>query len=753
MATKADTLAPDAPGRSRTLRDGAERLFERARRLRSGAARALGRRGALLFVALLAMNAGNLAFHVLASQLLGPGRYGALGSLLAILVALAVPFGALQVALTGEVARAHEAGRPVRAGALAVRLVLVGLVASAVLASLAPVVRDYLHLQSVWPVLFIAAYLVPMSVGVVPWACLCGHRRFGTVAAAVVAAATTRIGVGAVLLGAGAGVAEAALATLAGEVVLACALLAGARRWLGGGRAGALWIGGREALAGVGALAGLAVLVGLDTVLARHHLDAADAGRYAAAAMLARGALFLCQAATTAAVPILASARPDRADAALRQTLVLAGALGLLATATLTLSAGSLLPAIFGAGFDAEPALMLLLGLASTGAGLLSVLIQRDIARRKGGAAGAWAGVAVLPVLIALVHSGPVAVAGACVAAVAVALAVALAADRRRRRAAPRPAMALPGLSVGHEVDLTVVVPFHNPGRALRPNLERLLEVLEEARVSYEVITVDDGCTDGSGATIADLDGLRLRRLRLDRNQGKGEALRAGLRLGRGRYLGFIDSDGDIDPRLWGPYLELMRAHRPDAVVGSKRHPASVYEMRRVRRLCSLGYQRLARILFRLPVHDTQVGIKLFRRELLIDALPRTVERGFVFDLELLAVARRMGYRRLMEAPVLLSRGELSTIRVSTVWTMLVQTAAVAWRMHVLGRYGSRAHERPAAEPAGLPAPVRVPAPAPFTVPGVAVPVAASARVVPPAAPLLPSASGRLTAPVTGAVA
>jgi len=668
-----------------------------------GARSELGGRAVLLFVALLAMSAGNLAFHVLSGRLLGPESYGALGALLAVLVAVTVPFAALQVALTGEVARRREAGLPLRAGALALRLTLVGTGVAVLLAALAPLLGAYLHLPSVTPVLWLAAYLVPMSAGVVPWACLCGQRRFGALAAAVLAAASARLGLGALLLTSGAGVAGAAAATLAGEAVLALVLLLGARESLRGGRLARLGLDRRAALGGVAALAGLSVLVGLDSVLARHYLVAEDAGRYAAAAMLARGGLFLSQAATSVALPMLASAQPRHAAAALRRTLLVAGALGLTTTAALTIGASRLLPAVFGSGFAVDPALMLLLGLASSAAGLLGVLVQSEIARGCVGAGAAWTGVGALALLAALVHDGPAAMAAVALSATALALLLALAPLRRPQAAVPRPAMARPG-PAEEELDLTVVVPFHNPGGALRPNLQRLIEVLDRAEVGYEVIAVDDGCTDGSGATIADLADRRIRRLTFERNRGKGEALRAGLQLGRGRYLGFIDADGDIDPRLWGPFLALMRDHRPDAVLGSKRHPQSVYTMGWARRVSSLGYQRLTRLLFRLPVRDTQVGIKLFRRQLLLDALPRTVERGFVFDVELLAIARRMGYRRLMEAPVVLRRGELSTIRVSTVTTMLVQTLAVAWRMHVLGSYGERASDGP---------PIALPAPAP----------------------------------------
>lgn len=240
-------------------------------------------------------------------------------------------------------------------------------------------------------------------------------------------------------------------------------------------------------------------------------------------------------------------------------------------------------------------------------------------------------------------------------------------------------------------MDLTVVVPFFNPGGVLRRNLLKLLSVLLASDVTFEIIAVADGCTDGSARTICDLDPSRVRQLSLPHNAGKGAALRLGLREGRGRYVGFIDADGDLDPELWASFIVLMRLYEPDAVVGAKRHPLSEVDHgpKGIRWLYSVGYEALVRVLFPgLRVHETQVGIKLFRREMLAKVLPRTLERGFVFDLELLAVAHQLGYRRLLPAPVRLKRSGPSTVTLPVVWRMLADTVALAWRTRAPAWYG-----------------------------------------------------------------
>ncbi len=91
-----------------------------------------------------------------------------------------------------------------------------------------------------------------------------------------------------------------------------------------------------------------------------------------------------------------------------------------------------------------------------------------------------------------------------------------------------------------------------------------------------------------------------------------------------------------------------------DFVIGSKRHPDSLVHYPPSRRVGSWLYQQFVRLLFSLDVRDTQVGLKVFRREVAEEVLPLLLVKQFAFDLEFLAVARALGYRRIREQPVTL---------------------------------------------------------------------------------------------------
>ena len=138
-------------------------------------------------------------------------------------------------------------------------------------------------------------------------------------------------------------------------------------------------------------------------------------------------------------------------------------------------------------------------------------------------------------------------------------------------------------------LDVSIVVPYYNPGNRLRTTVEDMVRVLDASGMTFEIITVSDGSTDGSPFTLEGFPESVVRRMNFAKNFGKGHALRAGLATGRGRYLGFIDADGDISPELLAPFVSIMQSEQPDIIIGSKRHPESSVHYPPLRRLYSWG--------------------------------------------------------------------------------------------------------------------------------------------------------------------
>lgn len=203
-----------------------------------------------------------------------------------------------------------------------------------------------------------------------------------------------------------------------------------------------------------------------------------------------------------------------------------------------------------------------------------------------------------------------------------------------------------------HRSKLSIIVPVFNEADQILRNLDLLLDEVEHYFKHFEVIVVSDGSTDGTNAKLLSLKHPDVRPIIVDKNTGKGNAIRAGCRQATGDYILFIDGGMEIHPREIRIFMGLMSLYQCDIVVGSKRHPQSKVFYPWYRRFLSWNFQMLVRFLFDINVTDTQVGIKLFRREV-IDAIAPYLEiNRYGFDLELLSLARSMGFSQILEAPI-----------------------------------------------------------------------------------------------------
>jgi glycosyltransferase involved in cell wall biosynthesis len=239
-------------------------------------------------------------------------------------------------------------------------------------------------------------------------------------------------------------------------------------------------------------------------------------------------------------------------------------------------------------------------------------------------------------------------------------------------------------------VKVSVIVPAYREARHIQENLRRLLVELDAVGRSYEVIVVSDGNTDRTAREAEMVVSPNIKVIEYDRNMGKGYALRCGVSHSSGELVTFIDADMELDPHYIKGFIAVMETFNCDAVVGSKRHPLSNVQYPLARRFQSLLYQLLIRALFNLKVRDTQTGLKLFHREVLVDVVPLLAIKRFAFDLELLVVARRLGYRKIMEAPVDLNYKFESTVDPKAAWRILWDTAAIFYRLRILRYYGKQ---------------------------------------------------------------
>jgi dolichyl-phosphate beta-glucosyltransferase len=203
-------------------------------------------------------------------------------------------------------------------------------------------------------------------------------------------------------------------------------------------------------------------------------------------------------------------------------------------------------------------------------------------------------------------------------------------------------------VTVGDGPRWSVVIPAYNEAARLPTYLKEVQAYFEGRDESYEVIVVDDGSQDGTADRVREVAAGRpgVTVHALDRNRGKGHAVRAGMARAVGELRLMADADG-ATPIAEVARLEAAVAAGADLAVGSRvlEDPAVVREVRVHRQLSGHVFNFLLRRLGVAPVLDTQCGFKLFRRAAAAALFPQVTTDGFGFDVELLMLARRRGFR------------------------------------------------------------------------------------------------------------
>jgi dolichyl-phosphate beta-glucosyltransferase len=196
-------------------------------------------------------------------------------------------------------------------------------------------------------------------------------------------------------------------------------------------------------------------------------------------------------------------------------------------------------------------------------------------------------------------------------------------------------------------LDLSIIIPAYNEEQRITPTLESISAFLAGTGARYEIVVVDDGSKDGTVALCRSL-AARIAGLRVianSPNRGKGHAVRTGMLAAHGAVRVMCDADGSMPatelPKLLAPIVKgkATVAIGSRYVEGAAQHSQPAWR-RAWSRLCNKVIQAAL-----VPgVRDTQCGFKAFSAAAAEDLFSRATINGWAFDLEVLAIAKRMGH-------------------------------------------------------------------------------------------------------------
>jgi dolichyl-phosphate beta-glucosyltransferase len=197
-------------------------------------------------------------------------------------------------------------------------------------------------------------------------------------------------------------------------------------------------------------------------------------------------------------------------------------------------------------------------------------------------------------------------------------------------------------------VQLSIVIPAYNEAARLPTTLADVLRFLAADPRPSEVIVVDDGSTDATADIVREMAASdnRTRLVRLEKNRGKGCAVRTGVLEAAGERILFADADGST------PIAELYRLEASlddgcEIAIGSRERMAEgvTVDARLRRRVAGRIFHLFVRTVALTGVRDTQCGFKLLRADAARAIFSRMRMDDYSFDIELLLRARRAGYR------------------------------------------------------------------------------------------------------------
>jgi dolichyl-phosphate beta-glucosyltransferase len=207
-------------------------------------------------------------------------------------------------------------------------------------------------------------------------------------------------------------------------------------------------------------------------------------------------------------------------------------------------------------------------------------------------------------------------------------------------------------------MDISIVIPALNEAKKIRYDVETAASFINESGLRGEVIVVDDGSIDGTTEVARKaniLSSVELVVIRLEKNSGKGFAVKTGIKNTRGDVVLFADSGTCVPYANALHQIERIQVGELDVAMASRRMKQTrILRNRSIkRRMLSWLFRQAAIIITGLPrrITDSQCGFKLYKGKIARKLFDECLTRGFIFELEILLRALQMGCR-IEEFPV-----------------------------------------------------------------------------------------------------
>jgi dolichyl-phosphate beta-glucosyltransferase len=228
---------------------------------------------------------------------------------------------------------------------------------------------------------------------------------------------------------------------------------------------------------------------------------------------------------------------------------------------------------------------------------------------------------------------------------------------------------------------LSVVIPAYNEEKRLPLTLVDIDKNLRNAPFEYEIIVADDGSRDATCEIVGKMEATikNLRLIANSENKGKGSVVKQGMLAAAGEYRLFMDADNSTSVKF---FLDMIPAFKSgyDVVIGSREAKGSRLEPPQpwYRRILGRGSNLIIQAVNLPGIWDTQCGFKAFSESAAQRIFSLAKITGWGFDIEILALARSMGYK-IKEIPIVWVNDSASRVKMSAYLKVFIENLKIRW--------------------------------------------------------------------------
>jgi len=191
---------------------------------------------------------------------------------------------------------------------------------------------------------------------------------------------------------------------------------------------------------------------------------------------------------------------------------------------------------------------------------------------------------------------------------------------------------------------ISVIIPAYNEEKRIEATIYKIEEALLKSGEAFEILAVNDGSRDKTLEVLQTIESPHLVICSYEQNRGKGGAVKHGIEKASGEVVVFTDADLPYPPENI-PLARKMLAGDCDLVLGSRVQNREGKKYPWYRKVMSEGFGLFVNLTLRLKEKDTQCGFKAFKKEVAREIFRRVTLTGWGFDVEMIFIAKKLGYK------------------------------------------------------------------------------------------------------------